>query len=340
VDHRADGSIFVLDIATRAVSAIGGLDWPGTICVSPTGHEVYCLYDEVMMCVVDGDGDSIVTTLHVGPSPCCLLYINSGNKLYCSNDWDGYVTVLATDPVRVSGTIPTLTHPMGLCYNADENKVYNNSSCCNGLCVIDASRDSVVAEFSLPDPVGLCYNGKTRTAYVSCWDGERLVMIDGQTNQVVGELPLTMGPTGLCLDEGNNKLYCRSGNHDSVAVIDCRADTVARRFGTGRGPTAMAWNPQQSRVYVANWSGASISVFRDSLVPGVADRPDRQRLPDEWSVSTILRGPELTRRDCRVIDALGRDVTDRRERLAPGVYFLRPAAVREPSTVRKVIVQR
>jgi hypothetical protein len=48
----------------------------------------------------------------------------------------------------------------------------------------------------------------------------------------------------------------------------------------------------------------------------------------------------LARLDCRVIDALGRDVTDTRDRLAPGIYFLRSAVGREPSAVHKVIVQR
>jgi hypothetical protein len=41
---------------------------------------------------------------------------------------------------------------------------------------------------------------------------------------------------------------------------------------------------------------------------------------------------------CRVLDTQGRDVTERRNALAPGIYFLQPSA--EPSVVRKVILQR
>jgi len=37
---------------------------------------------------------------------------------------------------------------------------------------------------------------------------------------------------------------------------------------------------------------------------------------------TILRGPELTKLDCRVLDIQGRDVTERKRSLSPGVYFL------------------
>ncbi|MBN2537440.1 hypothetical protein JXB37_04085 [candidate division WOR-3 bacterium] len=59
---------------------------------------------------------------------------------------------------------------------------------------------------------------------------------------------------------------------------------------------------------------------------------------------TIMRAPDLARLACRVVDALGRDVTDRRHRLAPGVYFLNEhtASSSEHSGrtgVRKVVVQ-
>jgi hypothetical protein len=58
---------------------------------------------------------------------------------------------------------------------------------------------------------------------------------------------------------------------------------------------------------------------------------------------TILRGAELAWLDCRVLDIQGRDVTDRRERLAPGIYFIGEGSRSqgfEGSRVRKVIVQR
>jgi hypothetical protein len=65
-------------------------------------------------------------------------------------------------------------------------------------------------------------------------------------------------------------------------------------------------------------------------------------MKDEPALPTILRGPEMKGLGCRVIDALGRDVTDRRDRLAPGVYFLHSSlGIGHSSLVTtKVIVQR
>jgi hypothetical protein len=48
----------------------------------------------------------------------------------------------------------------------------------------------------------------------------------------------------------------------------------------------------------------------------------------------------VLRMDCSVLDALGRDVTDRKPALAPGIYFLRPADGSARSAVQKVIVTR
>ena len=62
-------------------------------------------------------------------------------------------------------------------------------------------------------------------------------------------------------------------------------------------------------------------------------------------LSTVMRAPELARMDCRVLDIMGRDVTEGREVLRPGVYFLRDegGGLKDEQgsgpVVRKVIIQ-
>ena len=56
---------------------------------------------------------------------------------------------------------------------------------------------------------------------------------------------------------------------------------------------------------------------------------------------TVLRAPRLARFGGRVFDIHGRDVTDRRGRLAPGVYFTGEGSRGpgfEGSRVRKVVL--
>ena len=71
----------------------------------------------------------------------------------------------------------------------------------------------------------------------------------------------------------------------------------------------------------------------------------RIRLRDEGGGlnKTILFGPELLQMDCRVLDIQGRDVTERKRLLSPGVYFVGEGPRgrgSKGSRVRKVILQR
>jgi hypothetical protein len=76
-------------------------------------------------------------------------------------------------------------------------------------------------------------------------------------------------------------------------------------------------------------------------VGGVEEKDEGGGMRAEPGLPSVLRGPELIGYDCRVLDIAGRDVTDRRERLAPGVYFLHsPSGIGHASLVTKVIVQR
>ena len=77
--------------------------------------------------------------------------------------------------------------------------------------------------------------------------------------------------------------------------------------------------------------------------PGVEERAEGGGMKAEPMKPTILSGPELMRMDCRVIDIQGRDVTDEKARLSPGVYFVGEVSKgrgSKGSRVRKVILQR
>ena len=57
---------------------------------------------------------------------------------------------------------------------------------------------------------------------------------------------------------------------------------------------------------------------------------------------TLMRASDLARIEGRVLDATGREVTDERRSLSPGIYFLREVSgvERQATTTRKVILTR
>jgi hypothetical protein len=128
-----------------------------------------------------------------------------------------------------------------------------------------------------------------------------------------------------------------------LRVYDCRDDSLlVPRIDVGADPTEMLADEVNQRVYVVCRYDSTFYVFRDEE-PGVVEGAEGGRMKAEPERPIILRGAELARLDCRVIDALGRDVTDERGRLAPGIYFIGEGSRSqgfEGSRVRKVIVQR
>jgi hypothetical protein len=100
----------------------------------------------------------------------------------------------------------------------------------------------------------------------------------------------------------------------------------------------------QGRVYVffqATGDRCWYSTYRTAR-PGVEEEAEGGRLKAESRMPTVTRAPELARVVGRVFDMTGREVTDRKQRLAPGVYFVRPApgVERQASRVTKVVVTR
>jgi hypothetical protein len=74
----------------------------------------------------------------------------------------------------------------------------------------------------------------------------------------------------------------------------------------------------------------------------VSEKDEGGRIGEESKLPTIMREPDLVRLGGQVFDRQGRDVTDRRQTLAPGVYFVRgegPRIQGSEGSSRKVIIQ-
>ena len=138
--------------------------------------------------------------------------------------------------------------------------------------------------------------------------------LDSSTGWVVGELGLVL----------------KTSNGGSDWVID--AEGMTSRF------LRSVFAADTNEVYVV---GNNRTFLKYTGGPGVEEKAEGGGMRAEPMKPTILRGPDLTKLDYRVLDIQGRDVTDEKVRLAPGIYFLKPLADSgQPSAVRKVILQR
>jgi hypothetical protein len=132
------------------------------------------------------------------------------------------------------------------------------------------------------------------------------------------------------------------GGGADTLYVSCVDDTVDGRAGFLNlfEVEHLEWQTQGSSpdppVMIPDWGDTAHAVLR--LPFSAVEQGGEPEVRVGGTFPTVLRGPELARLNVRVWDATGRDVTDRRERLAPGLYFV--AASPAPSAVRKVVVQR
>jgi DNA-binding beta-propeller fold protein YncE len=336
--------IVVIDCAADTVLAVlETLSPPADLCLSPLfGTRLYC-GARGRLEVFDGHGDTLITRVRLPGHVRALDYDSRDGEVYASLFFGLNATVAVSCSLnRIAAEIDI--GGWDVLYNPIDHKVYLTD---DHVHVFDAGADTSIATL---DTIGAgwfasCFNDREDKAYFAGDLTSCLLVVNGASDSLIAVI-YGQGAIEMCYNRTNNKLYLAQWSRELV-VVDGAGDSVLAEFDLEGRPTALAWNPVQNRVYVADYDAGKVVVFRDSLIPGVAeDKAEGGRMKDEPALPTILRGPELKGLDCRVIDALGRDVTDRRERLAPGVYFLKDEGGRlkdEPGSraaVQKVIVQR
>jgi hypothetical protein len=153
------------------------------------------------------------------------------------------------------------------------------------------------------------------------------------------------GGPWLCADsEGWGWACWPDSQHQSVMVSYNRGsgwsvpETVAtssalgspRIASDGAGSLHCAWFDH------SGGGGGELRCSRRLARPGIADKAEGGRTKADYRAPTVMRAPGLARVDGRVFDMTGREVTDRRQRLAPGVYFVRAGR----TAAGKVVVTR
>jgi YVTN family beta-propeller protein len=354
LDQYHDSTVTVIDGAADTVIATVKVGHgPLAFCYNDSMNKVYvfCVHswsaDDGLgtVSVIDGISDSVVATLEVGgtvPLWCGLCYNRRDNKIYSAFEPGG--TALTVIDGTADTVIATMRMGGGVhafCYNPTGNKVYCACAGDSTVLVVDGAADSVVATLQVEEwPWDFCYNPQNSKVYCAhgydCFPQSTVSVIDGASDSVIATVQVGRPSwRTLCYNHLNNKVY--STNDTSVSVIDGASNLVLITIPVGRQPMALCHNPDPNRVYVANYRSSSISVIRDSMPSGIAEG---ERTSVDARMPTVLYGPDVLRMDCSVLDALGRDVTDRKPALAPGIYFLRLADGGTRSAIRKVIVTK
>lgn len=162
--------------------------------------------------------------------------------------------------------IPVGSHPVGLCYNATNNKVYCANLDGYTVTVIDGATDLVITTIPAGSWINaLCYNPTNNKVYCANSDDDNVTVIDGATDSVIATVAVGSNPTALCYNPTYNKVYCPNFGSDNVTVIDGATNAVLATVTVGTQPYDLCYNPTNNKVYCANIGSDNVILIDGAL---------------------------------------------------------------------------
>ncbi|HTW92158.1 MAG TPA: hypothetical protein VMH22_10670, partial [bacterium] len=210
------------DTIVGSVALIGDADDPDPACFDPQHDRVYIRgRTSADVTVVDPASCEPVEAVPMDPAPTLGCYAEPMDKLYCSDEESGLITVINCSTDSLERRIFTPAWGLGQpVYTSGSNKLFCSASLSDGraLLVVNCARDSF--EAALPMNVD--------------------------------------GAAAIVYNPAMDRLYwARAWIDSTIAVVDCERDSLVTDVQVGGYPTALACSPDSNRIYCARYSGDS-----------------------------------------------------------------------------------
>ena len=281
VAHANGDCISIIDGDDGSIASVPFGGWPTDIAVNQSTHRVYVINRipvvgnrrGYQLTVIDGDTNSIVTTIYIGGyilSPKGLhlsrqLAVNEAtNKIYVTDYLEDRIMVVdgvdySTHDIAV-GPSPTL-----IAVNENTNKLYVVDETRDTLMVIDGTTETIITELNLPfrgfTYLNLTVNERNNLIYLTERTNKALIVVTGYDNTILRTVNLTAGLGGgrsLAVNKTNGKVYVRLGN-GSLDVIRGKKRT---NIPTSLGRSILGVTIDESRNLVY------LTQFRDDEARG------------------------------------------------------------------------
>lgn len=234
--------------------------------------------------VLDGQTDSLLTTIAVGDQPQDPALDPSNGEIYVPDYLSESVSVISTTSNTVLTTLSVGSGPQGATYDPANGDVYVNDAGSSQVSVISTSSNTVIDTIPVGDvpSVRPTYDPSNGDLYVTNQGSGNLSVISGSTNTVVATVPL-QGTNNheAALDSGTGDLYVSNQADGSVSVVDGANNSVVATIPVGANPIDAAYDPFTGSLYVptiyddyVDWINASSELWAGTFTltgqPGYA----------------------------------------------------------------------
>ncbi|MDD5530383.1 MAG: T9SS type A sorting domain-containing protein [bacterium] len=248
--RNVSAQLDAIDTITIGPKESGLIPW-GIAVNSSTKHIYVTNWQSNNVSVIDGDNNSVITTIPVGDQPTSIAVNENTNKIYVANENTGTVSVIDGNTNTVIKSIPVGGMPTEVAVNPNNNRIYVGHYSEDFINIIDGATDSVIAVDSLQYGAhSIAINLITNVVYAL---GYNLYIIDGTTNAVIDTIFAVGGEsTEVVVDATSNYIYVSGGEYNpKVYVINAITNTLVDSIPVCESPRYMAVNPVTNRIYVA-----------------------------------------------------------------------------------------
>ncbi|GEM_PF-245064 len=285
------GVLTVVDCKTDSVLAsiwVGSNEYPFSgICCNPTGNKVYVSsFEEGEVVVIDGVGDSLITTVYLGDYPVAPTYSPVSNKVYCAVFEDAEVAVIDAGPDTLLKLIELDESPLALGYNPVSNKVYCGDS--DGyIHVIDCNTDTILASLgpASGEPMFFLFDSVDNRVFCFADYYNSILAICGAGDTAVGSVGLrgdAEDPDPACYEPQQNHLYIRGRSSSDVAVVDAASCEHVTALPMSFAPFLGCYVEPQDKLYCSDDRSGLVAVVdcsMDSMEQRIFTPASRLRTP-------------------------------------------------------------
>lgn len=241
------------------------------ITVTADGKRVYTPHNRTgNVCVVDGEADTLITTIPVGAEPWGIVASPDGKHVYVANSGEGSVSVINTATNTVSTTIRFGGNgqgsPEGIAISPDGSRLYVADTIHNGgrIYFIDTRTNKPVDSVNVgPFPCGIVVSPDGSMVYTAHSASHTVTAIKVSNKAIATTVPFSNSTDtdpmhGLAISPDGLTLYASSYRDGPVSYFNTAtspptlAGTINLPGGGGEAPVGLSMSVDGKQLYVSN----------------------------------------------------------------------------------------
>ena len=211
--------------------------------------------------------ETVIATIPVDTDPYDIAVNSITNKIYVTDSYSKFISVIDGATNTVTGTIPAeLFHDSTIAVNPTTNTIYVANE--HTVSVIDGATNTVTGTIPVDQSHAphITVNPTTNTIYVTNTQGT-VSVIDGATNTVTSTIPIGDNVRDVAVNPTTNTIYVvdtfdvEGVPSGTLRIIDGTTNTVTTTISPLPNPGTIAINPTTNTIYLTNYYDSSVSVI-------------------------------------------------------------------------------